>query len=185
MLKFFFKAAALGFIGNLAYKTFFSDDKVSYSTKDAANLLNISEYTVRKKIRDGEIKANLTSSKTGYRIEKEELENYAAKTGNKVIVDNSPEIQQENFSNTINEIEKFIEKNPNVTINLDVVQNFIDGKKLDLKGLKLRLEMLQLDYNSSDESIDFKRKKLALEIAINDLESEIKAAEIWKNSFHQ
>lgn len=169
----------------MAYETLFNDDKESYSTKDAANLLNISEYTVRKKIRDGELKATLSSSKTGYRIDKEELQNYAVKTGNKIHNDIVSEMQQENFTNTINEFEKFIEKNSNLSINLEVVQNFIEGKKLDLKGLTLRLEMLQLDYNSSEESIDFKRKRLALEIAINDLESEIKAAEIWKNSLEK
>ena len=51
-----------------------------------------------------------------------------------------------------------------------------------LDGLNLRLRLLELD---EENSIDFQRKKLSLELAINQLKAEIKAYEMFKLSAEQ
>ena len=69
----FLIGAAVGVAGSLGSKIL-SD--VFYTTKEASVLLDISEYTVRKKIRDGELKAEVIPGKAGYRINKTDLNDY-------------------------------------------------------------------------------------------------------------
>ena len=55
-------------------------DNAFYTVKDAAEVLGLSEYTVRKKIREGEIKAVQGSSdRDGYKIPHDELVAYIQK----------------------------------------------------------------------------------------------------------
>ena len=48
-------------------------DKEYYTTEDAAKISGLSDYTVRKKIRDGELRAEGEGNRSGYRIRKEDL----------------------------------------------------------------------------------------------------------------
>ena len=50
-----------------------------YTVREAAEKLNLAEYTVRKKIANHEIKAEKTSNRDGYRIVEDELINYLNK----------------------------------------------------------------------------------------------------------
>ena len=47
-------------------------DKESYTTEDVAKISGLSEYTVRKKIRDGDLPADGEGNRSGYRIKKED-----------------------------------------------------------------------------------------------------------------
>lgn len=48
-------------------------DKEYYTTEDVAKISGLSDYTVRKKIREGELPAEGEGNRSGYRIRKEEL----------------------------------------------------------------------------------------------------------------
>lgn len=136
-------AAAAGAAGTIAVSKIANMlDKNFYTTKDVAALLNISEYTVRKKIRDGELKAEAGKS---YRISKDALEEYIKNNAAGNIESVSPEI----------------------------LESVIEVRNMELKKLKLQLQKLELDADDL-ESKDFKKKRLALEIDISDLEAEIK-----------
>ena len=48
-------------------------DKAYYTTEDVAKISGLSEYTVRKKIRDGELPAEGEGNRSGYQIRKDAL----------------------------------------------------------------------------------------------------------------
>ena len=54
-------------------------DESLFTVKEAAKLLGVSEYTVRKKLRDGDLKGVITSDKEGYKISSRELIDYLQK----------------------------------------------------------------------------------------------------------
>lgn len=51
-------------------------DKEIYTTEDVAKISGLSEYTVRKKIRDGDLPADGEGNRSGYRIKKEDLKTF-------------------------------------------------------------------------------------------------------------
>ncbi len=160
-------------VGAFAASKVMSKDEPLYTTKDIAKLLDISEYTVRKKIREGAIKATVVPGKSGYRISESDLEEYK---GNKKISDQAEELKPVgSFGKTVaaifgsSDVDE-IKKN----VSPEYLSSLIEGRKMDLEGLNLKLKRLNLDKNSSKE---FKREKLSLEIDINDLQAEIKALE--------
>ena len=191
----FLIGAAVGVAGSLGSKIL-SD--VFYTTKEASVLLDISEYTVRKKIRDGELKAEVIPGKAGYRINKTDLNDYLERRRRLKSIDASddkvekifleklapPEEKNENvFVDSMMQLDKAVINNPNAKkVSPELLRGVIAGKETDLKGLRLRLKMLELD---DDDSIEFKKKKLQLEIDINDLEAEIQAYKVSELAFHE
>lgn len=156
-------------------------DDVTYTTKEAAELLNISEYTVRKKIREGEIIAETIPGKAGYRITKDNLNAYINrknKTLKTTSAFNESTTNVANFSSMIsffaNNSDSDFEEN---AINPAILQSIIEGKMLDLESLKLQLKRLELD---ADDSENFQKQLLSMKIAIKNLEAEIKAYETMK-----
>lgn len=143
---------AAGAVGTLAVSKMLSKDKNFYTTKEVADLLNISEYTVRKKIRDGELKAEPGKA---YRISKEVLQEYM---------------------NNLHAAELLGRDNAEA-LSPEILARVVEVKEMDLKGLKLQLQKLELESDEYDPK-EFKKKKLALEININELEAEIKTYQI-------
>lgn len=159
-----------GALGGFVASKKFSKDDVFYTTKDASEILGISEYTVRKKIREKNLKAEVIPGKSGFRIRKSDLEEYQGKKKNSEPVESQPE---SSFGDLTRQIIESILENPDMNeLNSELLKNIIDGRQLDLKGLQLRLKRLELD---ADDSIEFQKKKISLEIAINDLQAEIQA----------
>lgn len=162
---------------------------VFYNTKEASSLLDISEYTVRKKIREGELKAEVVPGKSGYRISKEDLDEYMANKGKPrmmPVVEGKPvDVFGEDgdaarkgkiFGDSMRKLNDAVKNSSDVkNINMDLLRSIIAGKETDLKGLRLRLKRLELD---DDDSLEFKKKKLQLEIDINDLEAEIQTYKV-------
>ncbi len=84
----------LELVGNIAFSYFegksesdsaqtVAEDKF-YTVSEAAYILSLSEYTVRQKIKEGEIKAiKGKSDREGYKIRQEDLMNYLQKRGKK------------------------------------------------------------------------------------------------------
>lgn len=87
-------ATILELVGNAAFSYFegktesapaqtITENKL-YTVSEAADILSLSEYTVRQKIREGKIKAiKGKSDREGYKIRQEDLMNYLQKKGKK------------------------------------------------------------------------------------------------------
>lgn len=67
-----------------------SDEKF-YTIKEAADLLELNENTIRRKARSGEIEAEKESNTTGYRISRSALIKYAQNNGKSHLVNNMTE----------------------------------------------------------------------------------------------
>lgn len=160
----------------------YNTNNIGYTTKEVADILGISEYTVRQKIRDDKIIAEKIPGVAGYRISSEALEDYISKKKRKP---NLQKMIQNSNMNNIDKITDFNNKIENILddsdeiYDIDLLKQLKNGKETVLNGLKLRLQMLQLD---KDDSNDYKKKELSLKISINDLETEIKAYDIIINS---
>ncbi len=145
--------AAAGAVGTLAISKILSKDKNFYTTKEVAELLKISEYTVRKKIREGEIKAEPGKA---YRISKDDLEEY--------------------IKNNLHATELLGRENAE-SFSPELLSQIIEVKEMDLKRLKLQLQKLELE-EEEHEPKEYQKKRISLEISINELESEIKTYQI-------
>lgn len=53
------------------------DSEKSFSVQEAADLLGVSEFTIRRRIQDGQLTAVMESKKQGYRITEQSLIDYA------------------------------------------------------------------------------------------------------------
>ena len=161
--------ALAGAVGGVAVSKLIAKDDVFYTTKDVSEILGISEYTVRKKIREKNLKAEVVPGKAGFRISKSDLEEYQGKKKPEPV-----ETQSEpSFGDLTRQIVESVLKGSDMDeLDSELLKNIISGRQLDLKGLQLRLKRLELD---ADDSIEFQKKKISLEIAINDLEAEIQA----------
>ena len=172
---------------NIINQTKSNDDKTSnnvgYSTKEIADILGISEYTVRQKIRDKQIIAEKIPGVAGYRITQESLDDYINKKKRKPHFPEALKNDKVNnivdFSSTLG---KIVNASDDSTYDIDLLKKIKEGKETDLKGLELRLQMLLLEKNDTNY---FKKKKLALEIDKNNLEAEIKAYDIIINSIEK
>ena len=56
----------------------------TYTVQEVADLLGLSEFTVRRRIKDGKLKAVMDSKKQGYRVTQESLMEYANAQNSKV-----------------------------------------------------------------------------------------------------
>lgn len=149
-----------------------------YTTKEVAEILNLTEYTVRKKIRNGDLKAEIFKGHSGYRISHEVLRDYISRNHNLITLEKFISSAPENFSHTIGKFEEQLRQNPSVSLDVNELKTLIEGKKIDLEGLQLQLRLLELD---KDDTLDFQRKKISLEISMNQLKAEIKALELVKS----
>ena len=181
MIPFIFQALALSGVLNYS-KSKLSSEEEYLTTKDASKILQLTEYTVRKKIRDGELNAEVIPGKKGYRIKKFDLDNYKSRNqrssqSTQINSNITPNVTDIPFSQIIGAaaVWGITNINPDSEIDTSGIQNFIDGKKQDLKGLNLRKQKLLLQNDSSEK---YEKAKLDLEIEISDLEAEIKAYEL-------
>ena len=144
--------AAAGAVGTLVVSKL-SKDKNFYTTKEVAELLKMSEYTVRKKIRNGEIKAERGKA---HRISKDDLEEY--------------------IKNNLHATELLGQENAE-SLSPEILGQIMEVKEMDLKRLKLQLQKLELEEDEYAPK-EFQKKKITLEIDINEMESELKTYQI-------
>ena len=141
---------------------------------EAAKILDLTEYTVRKKIRDGDIKAIKASDREGYRIPLDELISYSEKhgrseeiaagfgllgTGLQKILDNLCSVKRKKNHN--------YEKIKNLTI--ASIQDEIEATEYHIQALEL---------DGDDISKEDKRKVLEAKAKIKMLERKIKEIEL-------
>ena len=173
----FLMAVAVGAANKVGSDSFSASEEKLYTTKEVSEILGLTEYTVRKKIREGDIKAEIFPGHAGYRVKHDDLKDYISQRRGNALQEKMFQTAPESFTMAIQKLEEEINRNRDATVDLNVIQTFIDGKKIDLERLNLRLRLLELDDNATAE---FQRKKLSLELAINQLQAEIKACELVK-----
>lgn len=145
--------AAAGAVGTFAVSKMLSKDKNFYTTKEVADLLKMSEYTVRKKIRNGEIKAERGKA---HIINKEDLADY--------------------IKNNLHATELLGQGNAE-SFSPEILGQIMEVKEMDLKRLKLQLQKLELEEDEYEPK-EFQKKKISLEIEINEMDSELKTYQI-------
>ncbi|BAL85006.1 hypothetical protein SELR_pSRC101990 (plasmid) [Selenomonas ruminantium subsp. lactilytica TAM6421] len=157
-----------------------------FTTKQAAELLGLTEYTIRKKIRNNEIKAIPGSNvREGYKIEKESLLEYAKKNN----VSPFKELSPFQLAFALNPVVGagvgiysliksigFIGNSDNNTIKDKERIYKLGIQRLDkeIEGLNLQIEALNLE----DKSVENEKLILEKKIKINELEQKIKEIEI-------
>lgn len=162
--------------------------KDEYTTKEAASLLGMSEFTLRRKIRNKEIDVIGKEGKS-YIISKEEIERYIKEKRGNVLVPTiagpiiakaamsmikgvSPAVAPILYGKTFiqNLVDLFDNKDDNDDKNIGFYKNYYKSRQKDLNISKLELERLMLD---KDDTIEYKKKELDLRIQIESIEKDL------------
>lgn len=165
--------------------------KNNYTTKEAAEILGISEYTVRKKIRDEELKAIKIPGEAGYRISKEELERYSEKAGKSGITlkeaSKSTEVHGSLFDKNIFGIYEILNSPNETDITKEekrkILEEYYKGKQNELKLIELKYKRFLLDKDEIDKEDEksvkeFDKQELDYQIKIESLKTEVQALKI-------
>lgn len=149
----------------------------TYTTEEVSKILGISEYTVRKKIRFGKLKAKNIIGKKGYVITESDLQNYQndlnpdKKNTEEVVSLQTVPSSALDFDAKVELLTKEILGQPEAA-KPELIKEFVAGKEIELEGLTLRLKRFELE---DERTADFEKMKTELLIEINDLESTIQA----------
>lgn len=177
-----------GIVNNMIKENIEEKPKNVYSTKEVAQILNMSEYTVRKKIRNKEIEATKEAGELKYKITREAIEKYTQNELNKLGIKNN-NISNENKNNENMSIVELISSTVNNTldnaskcINSHLPSNKsidekINQKQTELIKNKSELKIKQLEYNKfqldENNSLEYKKKDIDFQIAIEKLSSSV------------
>lgn len=167
-----------------AKASFGNNDEDLVDTSEAARVIGITEYSVRRLIRYGHLPAFRSEGVKGYRIRKEDLQEYLRKRNkNQCISPNLMTKDKKSFENTVKNLaEKLV--NDRESVDPDILNEFLRGKQLDLQGLQLKRKKLEIESRrktSPDEETEL--EMINLDIEINDLAKEIQALNVILNSF--
>ena len=177
-----------GIVNNMIKENIEEKPKNVYSTKEVAQILNMSEYTVRKKIRNKEIEATKEAGELKYKITREAIEKYTQNELNKLGIKNN-NISNEDKNNENLSIVELISSTANNTldnaskcINSHLPSNKsidekINQKQTELIKNKSELKIKQLEYNKfqldENNSLEYKKKDIDFQIAIEKLSSSV------------
>lgn len=147
------------------------------TVSEAAKVLRLTEYTVRKKIRDGDIKAAKGSSdREGYRIPLNELMRYAENHGPSEIFAGFGHIGDflgAGLQRILDNLESVKKKSPNYA----KIKNLaIESIKDEIEATEYHIQALELD--GDDISREDKKKILEAKAKIKMLERKIKEIEL-------
>lgn len=177
-----------GLVNNMIKENIEEKPKNVYSTKEVAKILNMSEYTIRKKIRNKEIEATKEEGELKYKITREAIEKYTQNELNKLGIKNNntsdEDKNNENVSivdlisstvnNTLDNASKCINSHLPSNKNID---EKINQKQTELIKNKSALKIKQLEYNKfqldDDNSLEYKKKDIDFQIAIEKLSSNV------------
>lgn len=160
-----------------------------YTVKEAAKILGLSEYTVRKKIRENVIKIpensdtnkRLPSKREGYRIPEETLENYSGRriVSSDTLLNSGTLTETEKIPNTIKTLLDIVngeksetQENSDFVFNSNIKNLLIDFFNRAIRKIDLNLEALQHKQNEK-LSEEEREKVIDLEIAKEELEQQI------------
>ena len=159
-----------------------------YTTKEAADILGLTEYTIRKKIRNNEIKATTGASvREGYKIDKESLFDFASR--NKIAIAaigaglaatvGAPFVVGSGIVGLVAGLgllndEK--DKGTSIKGKKELYDLGIQRLETEIEGLNLQIEALELDGDSDDN----KKNIIQLKIRINELKMKIQEIKMQK-----
>lgn len=148
-----------------------------YSAKEAADMIGISEYTLKRKIRDNVIKADLIGNK--YMVSMSEIEKYCSENGKRnIAIAGSPS------STLATSMDIDLTNDPTFVANLnnnDFLSNLKDGLELQIESLNLQIDKLELQME--DDLVDTDERKikndiLDLKLEKNSIQQRIKIIEM-------
>ncbi len=153
-----------------------------YTVSEAAKVLELTEYTVRKKIREGVINAiHGSSDREGYRISHDELIRYAKNNGRSEIINNLgvgltvgvPLMVGVGFSKVMDNLKGRKKKN----VDYEKIQKLsIESIQDEIDAIQYWIQALELD--GENLSIDDKKRILDAKARIKLLEKQIKEIKI-------
>lgn len=147
------------------------------TVSEAAKVLGLTEYTVRKKIRDGDIKAIKGSSdREGYRIPLDELMRYAENHGHSEMFTGFGLIGDflgAGLQKILDNFDSVKRKNPNYAriknLTIESIQDEIEATEYHIQALEL---------DGDDISREDRKKILEAKAKIKTLERKIKEIEL-------
>ena len=156
------------------------DEKKNCTVTEAAKILNLTEYTVRKKIREGEIKAiRGKSDREGYRIPFNELVRYAQNNGR------SENLVEFGFVGAFLGMgfTKILEEANNIKRKKNSASDYEKIKELSIESIKDEIEATQyyiqaLEIDGDKMSKEDKKRVLEGKAKIKLLERQIKEIEL-------
>lgn len=156
------------------------DDVQEVDVGEAANLLGISEYTVKKKIRDGELEGRIVGKK--YMLPIESIKKYSQKIGKSGQILGQPVQSQDLVENYLKdpELQKEVEESWNNSI---ILKNLIDTLEIQKNIVILEKEKLVLSQklaeknNNEEDNIKLSQQIMDKEIKVLQFETEIKRCE--------
>ena len=133
-------------------------DESYISTAEAAERLSLTEYTIRRKIREGSLSAKNLPGRRGYFIAESDIENYLAGRTQKISASVS------DFDTKIKLLDAEINSSTD-SINPKAIEKYIEGIKLEIQNLEFRIEKLAIEIkkNPDDENLKIQRLDLLLE----------------------
>ena len=164
--------------------TLSTKEEKTYTTEEISKILGVSEYTVRKKIRFGKLKAKNIIGKKGYVITETDLQNYlnSDKKNNEEVVSlqavpsSALDFDTKVELLTRELLTREILGHQEAAKSEELIREFVVGKEIELEGLTLKLSRFDLEENH--DSSDFKKRRTELLIEINELKSTIQAYKV-------
>ena len=173
------------------------------SVKDAAAMLGVSDFTIRRRIKDKLIKADIDSKKHGYRISLDSLLDYAKEHESQIaqighIIRRFLNAVYKNNYNPKYDIipmhnDRLIDSCPlknnqaNETLNFNpaIIDKIIDRLKVEMADLDLQIELQQLKIDrlsveDKEELFSEKEKLIQIKQLKSNINKEIKDLEIQK-----
>lgn len=133
-------------------------DERYISTAEAAERLSLTEYTIRRKIREGSLSAKNLPGRRGYFIAESEIENYLSGRTKKSSASVS------DFDTKIKLLDAEINSSTD-SVNPKAIEKYIEGIKLEIQNLELRIAKIAIEIkqNPDDENLKIQRLDLLLE----------------------
>lgn len=159
--------------------TLSTKEEKTYTTEEISKILGVSEYTVRKKIRFGKLKAKNIIGKKGYVITETDLQNYLnsdKKNNEEVVSLQAVPSSALDFDTKVELLTREILGHQEAAKSEELIREFVVGKEIELEGLTLKLSRFDLEENH--DSSDFKKRRTELLIEINELKSTIQAYKV-------
>ena len=159
--------------------TLSTKEEKTYTTEEISKILGVSEYTVRKKIRFGKLKAKNIIGKKGYVITETDLQNYLnsdKKNNEEVVSLQAVPSSALDFDTKVELLTREILGQQEAAKSEELIREFVVGKEIELEGLTLKLSRFDLEENH--DSSDLKKRRTELLIEINELKSTIQAYKV-------
>lgn len=143
-------------------------DERYISTAEAAERLSLTEYTIRRKIREGALSAKNLPGRRGYFISESDIEDYLSGRTKKSIKSGS------DFDTKIKLLDAEINSSTD-SVNPKAIEKYIEGIKLEIENLEFRIEKLAIEINKNPDDENLKIQRLDLLLEQNERKQQLQA----------